>query len=82
MVRIRLARFGKKNRPFHRIVVANSKKPRDGVCIEKIGYYDPIKKVENRKDKVQLNRERYNYWISQGAQPSNTVMKLVALQEK
>lgn len=77
MVKIRLARFGKKNRPFHRIVVIDSRKPRDGAFIEHIGFYDAIKKVETRKEKIEINLERYNYWVSQGAQPSDTVQSLV-----
>ena len=66
---IRLTRIGGKGRPFYRIVVMDSKKKRDGRYIELIGTYDPAKK----QDKVVLKAERAKYWLSQGAQPSQTV---------
>lgn len=71
MVRIRLIRFGAKNRPYYRIVVADSRRKRDGAYIESLGYYAPM---EGKK--LYINQERYNYWISVGAQPSETVGKL------
>ena len=72
MVKIRLTRFGRKKSPFYRIVVTDSKKARDGEYIEKVGHYDP------RKKELEINRDRIEYWISKGAQPTNTVAKLIA----
>lgn len=72
MVKIRLRRSGRKNRPFYRIVVIDSRKARDGKYIESVGYYDP------RDKKIfELNRDRINYWMSKGAQPTNTVSRLM-----
>ncbi len=71
MVRIRLMRFGAKHRPYYRIVVVDSKKKRDGAYIEKLGHYSPIE-----SNKFYIDTNRYNYWISVGAQPSDTVKKL------
>lgn len=68
-VRIRLKRVGAKNAPVFRIVVADNRSPRDGKFIEEIGTYQPLKKGEN----VAVDLARANYWISQGAQPSETV---------
>lgn len=72
MVTIRLRRTGRKNRPFFRIVVIDSRKARDGEYIESVGYYDP-----RGKRVVDVNRDRISYWISKGAKPSNTVMRLL-----
>jgi small subunit ribosomal protein S16 len=72
MVKIRLTRIGRNNIPVYRIVVTDSKKARDGEYIEKVGHYDP------RKKKLQIDRDRIEYWISKGAQPTNTVAKLIA----
>ena len=68
-VRIRLKRVGAKNSPYFRIVVADSRSPRDGKFIEEIGHYQPRKKGDN----CQLDLERAKYWVSKGAQPSETV---------
>lgn len=68
MVRIRLTRMGKRNRPFYRIVVVDSRKKRDGAYIESLGYYDPLK-----EDGIKLNVERAVEWVLKGAQPSDTV---------
>ena len=68
-VKIRMKRIGTKNTPVFRIVVADGRSPRDGKCIEEIGTYQPLRKDDNFK----LNLERANYWISKGAQPSDTV---------
>ncbi len=70
MVVIRLTRRGRKKLPFYGVVAADSRMPRDGRFLEKLGTYDPLKKVFN------LNTERYDYWISVGGQPSDTVKKL------
>ncbi len=64
-----MKRVGAKNAPYFRIVVADSRSPRDGKFIEEIGTYQPRKKGEN----VQVDVERAKYWISKGAQPSGTV---------
>ncbi len=69
MVRIRLTRMGKRNRPFYRIVVVDQKKRRDGAYIESLGYYDPVKDPAEMK----VNVERAVEWILKGAQPSKTV---------
>jgi small subunit ribosomal protein S16 len=68
-VRIRMKRVGTTNAPYFRIVVADSRSPRDGKFIEEIGTYQPRKKGENYK----MDLERAKYWISKGAQPSETV---------
>ena len=68
-VRIRLKRVGSLNKPVFRIVVADSRSPRDGKFIEEIGTYHPLKKGDN----VVVDSERARYWISKGAQPSDTV---------
>lgn len=81
MVVIRLKRAGKRNAPFYHIVVADSRFPRDGRFLEKVGYYDPLKKVESKADKFTFNSERYSYWLSVGAQPSETVAKGFSLKK-
>ena len=68
-VKIRLKRVGAKNAPYFRIVVADSRSPRDGKFIEELGAYQPMKKGTN----FQVNLERAQYWLSKGAQPSETV---------
>ncbi len=73
MVKIRLRRMGAKKAPYYRIVVADSRSPRDGRFIEEIGLYDP--KAEGAKLKVDM--ERVQYWISNGAQPTDTVRGLL-----
>jgi small subunit ribosomal protein S16 len=72
-VKIRLARGGRKKRPFYRIVVASSEAPRDGRFIENIGTYDPLP-VEI---KVNIDSERLQYWLGQGAKPTDTVSSLI-----
>jgi small subunit ribosomal protein S16 len=66
---IRLARIGKKKQPFYRIVVLDKRKPRNGRTVEIVGTYDPLKNPAL----IQLNAERVKYWLSVGAQPSDTV---------
>ena len=73
MVKIRLRRMGAKKAPYYRIVVADSRSPRDGRFIEEIGTYDPM--AEN--DKITVNMERAKYWIANGAQPTDTVRGLL-----
>jgi small subunit ribosomal protein S16 len=74
--RIRLARGGKRHRPYYRIVVADSRRARDGKFIERIGSYDPLLS----DNKVTLDAERAKHWLNVGAKPSHTVSKLLALQ--
>ena len=73
MVKIRLRRMGAKKAPYYRIVVADSRAPRDGRFIEELGTYNPA--AESEKLKVDL--ERVPYWISNGAQPTDTVRGLI-----
>ncbi len=74
MVTIRLTRKGSKKRPFFRVVVVEGKSARDGSFVESIGYYNPRRTPEI----LQLDRERYGYWVSKGAQPSHTLRTLAA----
>ena len=73
MVKIRLRRMGAKKAPYYRIVVADSRSPRDGRFIEEIGTYDPMAET----DKITVNMERAKYWIANGAQPTDTVRGLL-----
>jgi small subunit ribosomal protein S16 len=73
MVRIRLRRMGRKKAPYYRIVVADSQSPRDGRFIEIIGQYMP----RQGNNAVNLEVERANYWLDNGAQPSDTVRSLL-----
>src|SRR3954451_2960558 len=77
-VSIRLRREGAKNRPYYRVVVADSRSPRDGKFIEILGTYDPKQTGQNSSFSV----ERAEYWISKGAQPSDTVRSLIKKQKK
>lgn len=79
MVVIRLSRGGAKKRPFYNIVVADRRRARDSRCIERLGYYNPI--ASGKDVRLHLNGERARYWISQGAQPSERVQKLLAMHE-
>jgi len=72
-VKIRMKRVGAKNAPVFRIVVADSRSPRDGKFIEELGTYQPLKKGDNFK----LDLERAKYWLSKGAQPSDTVATFI-----
>lgn len=74
-VRIRMKKQGRKHRPFYRICVMDSRKPRDGRAIEEIGTYDPM--VRDKAARVTINMERADYWISVGAQPSDKVATLI-----
>ncbi len=73
MVKIRLRRMGAKKAPYYRIVVADSRSPRDGRFIEELGVYDPMADGE----KIKVDMERAKYWISNGAQPTDTVRGLL-----
>ena len=72
-VKIRLARYGAKKKPFYRIVVADSESPRDGRFIENVGTYDPL--IDPAE--VSFKQERIKYWIDQGAIPTHTVKSLL-----
>jgi len=76
LVKIRLTRKGARNAPFYRVVVADSRSPRDGRFIESLGYYDPT--VSPRV--VRLNEERARHWLDLGAEPSGTVKSLLRQQ--
>jgi small subunit ribosomal protein S16 len=73
---IRLSRAGAKKRPFYRLVVADSRFPRDGRFIERVGTYDP-KKPKDSPERVKLELERIKHWISKGAQPSDRIMRFL-----
>ncbi|MBK8453232.1 MAG: 30S ribosomal protein S16 [Thiofilum sp.] len=75
MVSIRLARGGAKKRPFYHVVVSDSRKPRDSGYIERIGFYNPV--ARGQEVRLSINTERANYWLAQGAQPSDRVAKLM-----
>ena len=72
-VKIRMKRVGARNSPYFRIVVADSRSPRDGKFIEEIGSYQPLKKGDN----FILKLDRAQYWVSKGAQPSDTVASFI-----
>lgn len=77
-VKIRLTRLGAKKKPFYRVVIANSTAPRDGKFIEIVGTYNPMLSKEN-SERVKLNKERINHWLSVGAQPTERVAKLIKI---
>ena len=76
MLRIRLRRVGKKKQPAYRLVVADSKAPRDGAFVEIIGHYNPLTEPAT----LVIDEEKARSWISKGAQPSDAVAKLLARQ--
>jgi len=71
-VKIRLRRMGAKKAPFYRIIVADSRSPRDGKFIDEIGYYNPL----TEPVEVKINEEKANEWLSNGAQPTEVVKRL------
>jgi small subunit ribosomal protein S16 len=75
-LKIRLARGGAKKRPFYRVVVADSRSPRDGRYIEKLGTFDPLK-AKDAADRVVLDAEKAKAWIAKGAQPTDRVARLL-----
>ena len=75
MLTIRLARSGAKKRPFYHVSVADSRMPRDGRFVERVGYYNPI--ASGQEVRLELDLERIDYWIGQGAQPSDRVLNLL-----
>ena len=78
MVKIRLARFGRKKRPFYRIVVTDSRKRRDSGWIESIGYYNPMTEPST----IKIDMDRLNYWLGVGAKMSERVEKLKKIVEE
>lgn len=79
MVTIRLARGGSKKRPFYHLTVADSRRARNGRFIERIGFFNPV--ATGGEVRLSVNQERANYWISQGAQPSERVAQLIKKAE-
>lgn len=75
MVVIRMARGGAKKRPFYRIVAADKRMPRDGRFIERLGFFNPI--AAGQEERLRLDLDRVNYWVSQGAQVSDRVQTLM-----
>ena len=74
-VKIRLKRFGTRGRPFYRLVVIDSRAPRDGRAIEEVGLYHPIEGDEERQ--IRIDEERIRVWLQRGARPSATVRRLL-----
>lgn len=79
MVRIRLQRFGRRNSPTYRFVVADARKKRQGRCLECLGSYRPAAKKD--ADKLTFNLARYQHWVGVGAQPSDAVLSLLKHQK-
>lgn len=80
-VKIRLKRMGSKQKPFYRVVVADSRSPRDGKVIDEVGYYNPIKEPAE----IKINNEAALEWLRKGAQPTDTVKNLftkIGINEK
>lgn len=75
-MKIRLARGGSKKRPFYRVVAANSRMPRDGRFIEKLGTYNPLLPKDS-EERVKLNVERVQHWLAQGAQPTDRIARML-----
>lgn len=75
MVTIRMSRGGAKKRPFYNIVVTDSRNRRDGRYIERVGFYNPVAK--GNEEKLRIDRERVEHWVSKGAKASETVAKLL-----
>ena len=75
-MKIRLARGGSKKRPFYRIVAADSRMPRDGRFIEKLGTYNPLLPKDS-EERVKMNMERIQYWLDQGAQPTDRISRML-----
>ena len=73
MVKIRLRRMGKKKSPFYRIVVADSRSPRDGRFVDEVGYYNPM----TNPAEIKVNEEKVQEWLKNGAQPTETVKSLL-----
>ena len=77
-VKLRMARLGRRHRPFFRINAVESHTPRDGKVLEKLGHYDPLEKDATKQ--IVLNRDRVEFWLGQGAVPSDTVSEILLRQ--
>ena len=75
-MKIRLSRAGSKKRPFYRIVAADSRMPRDGRFIEKLGTYNPLLPKDS-EDRVKMDMERVQHWLDQGAQPTDRIARML-----
>ncbi|MCK5727111.1 MAG: 30S ribosomal protein S16 [Thiotrichaceae bacterium] len=75
MVTIRMARGGSKKRPFYKIVVTDSRKPRDSGYIEQLGFFNPM--ARGQEERLRLDQTLVDHWVSKGAQPSTRVAKLI-----
>ena len=80
MLKLRLSRGGTKKRPVYRVVVADSRFSRDGRFIEKVGFFNPLLPKE-KKERIGLEAERIKYWLSQGAQPTTRVARILGENE-
>ncbi|MFT6389701.1 MAG: small subunit ribosomal protein S16 [Cellvibrionaceae bacterium] len=80
MVTIRLSRGGSKKRPFYHLTVTDSRKARDGRFIERVGFFNPV--ARGQEERLRVDNDRIEYWLSQGAQPSERVSKLLKDQVK
>jgi len=80
VLKIRMSRGGAKKRPFYKIVVADSRRPRDGKFIEKVGFFNPLL-PKDKKERLNLDIERIKYWLAQGAQPSERIARFLGQAE-
>jgi small subunit ribosomal protein S16 len=80
MVSIRLARGGSKRRPFYHVVVSDSRNPRDGRYIERLGFFNP--QARGQEEQLRIDIERIDYWVSKGAQASERVASLIKSSRK
>lgn len=78
MLKVKLSRQGKRNQPHYRVVIQEAKSKRDGKITEKIGFYDPLTKPAT----IEIDLKKYQSWLKKGAQPTNTVKKLVERVKK
>ncbi|HAW17296.1 30S ribosomal protein S16 [Oceanospirillaceae bacterium] len=80
MVTIRLARGGSKKRPFYHLTVADQRNPRDGRFIERVGFHNPV--ARGQEEVTRINMQRIDFWIGQGAQPTDRVAGLIKAARK
>ena len=80
MVTIRLARGGSKKRPFYHLTVADQRNPRDGRFIERVGFHNPV--ARGQEEVTRINMQRVDFWIGQGAQPTDRVAGLIKAARK
>ena len=80
MVAIRLTRGGAKKRPFYHIIVTDHRNRRDGRCIERLGFFNPM--ARDHEEKLRVDLERADFWVSRGAQPSDRVRQLLKVSRK